>query len=68
MVIALAAIIPILYLLLRDTKAKVFLKPTEFQNLPLDHIEVSVQQSAVFCHSNDDTGSVGGYLLPCEPA
>ena len=42
MVIALAAIIPILYLLLRDTKVKVFLKPTEFQELPLEHKEVSM--------------------------
>ena len=40
-VIALAAIIPILYLLFRDTKVKAFLKPTEFQDLPLEHKEVS---------------------------
>ena len=41
MIIALAAIIPILYLLFRDTKAKVFLKPTEFQDLPLEYKEAS---------------------------
>lgn len=40
-VIALAAIIPILYLLLRDTKVKPFLKPTEFQDLPLQSKQVS---------------------------
>ena len=41
MIIALVAIIPILYLLFRDTKAKVFLKPTEFQDLPLEYKEAS---------------------------
>ena len=41
MVVALAAIIPILYLLFRDTKVKAFLKPTEFQELPLEHKEVN---------------------------
>ncbi len=41
-VVALAAIIPILYLLLRDTKVKAFLKPTEFQELPLEHKEVRI--------------------------
>ena len=40
-IIALAAVIPILYLLLRDSKAKVFLKPTEFQDLPLEYNEAS---------------------------
>ena len=40
-VVALAAIIPILYLLFRDTKVKAFLKPTEFQELPLEHKEVN---------------------------
>ena len=39
--VALLAIIPILYLLFRDTKAKVFLKPTEFQDLPLEYKEAS---------------------------
>ena len=45
--VAFAAIIPILYLLFRNNKAKVFLEPTEFQDLPLQHKEASFGLIAV---------------------
>ena len=50
-VIALAAIIPIVYLLFRDTKLKVFLKPTEFQELPLEHREVRMPPAIIVAPS-----------------
>jgi hypothetical protein len=63
--IAVTAIIPMLYLLMRDTKAKVFLKPTDFQDLPLDHIEVSIGnlQFPVTALRSKAAG-----LFACEPA
>ena len=59
-VIALAAIIPILYLLLRDTKVKAFLKPTEFQDLPLEHKEVSKPPAHHDCHATQCRGPYQG--------
>ena len=61
--IALAAIIPVLYLLFRDTKAKVFLKTTEFQDLPLEHKEARFGLIAVTSSMPNSVSTIALLLM-----
>ena len=56
--VAFAAIIPILYRLFRNTKAMVFLKPTEFQDLHLEHKEASFGLISVATSVLKSTGTI----------